>query len=61
MNIRKKKKFIKGDNMVKFNTKEILRYYYIYDKEGFNKLCKKAYDNVDITWDRGNWNAIFTK
>tara|TARA_Y100001970_G_C14249837_1_gene870992 strand:- start:950 stop:1552 length:603 start_codon:yes stop_codon:yes gene_type:complete len=57
----KKKNFIKGDNMVKFNTKEILRYYYIYDKEGFNKLCKKAHDNVDITWDRGNWNAIFTK
>lgn len=57
----KKKKFIKGDNMVKFNTKEILRYYYIYDKDGFNELCKKTHNNVNITWDRGNWNAIFTK
>ena len=57
----KKKKFTIGDNMVKFNTKEILRYYYIYDKVGFNELCKKAHNNVDITWDRGNWNAIFSK
>ena len=45
----------------KFNKEEILRYYYIYDKEGFKDLCKNAYDNVEITWDRGNWNAIFTK
>ena len=57
----KKKNFKKGDNFVKFNKEEILRYYYIYDKEGFKQLCEKAYNNVDITWDRGNWNAIFTK
>ena len=57
----KKKNFKIGDNFVKFNKEEILRYYYIYDKEGFKHLCESAYDNVEITWDRGNWNAIFTK
>jgi ubiquinone/menaquinone biosynthesis C-methylase UbiE len=57
----KKKKFTKGDNFVKFNKEEILRYYYIYDKESFKQLCENAYNNVEITWDRGNWNAIFTK
>lgn len=57
----KKKNFKKGDNFVKFNKEEILRYYYIYDKEGFKNLCENAHNNVEITWDRGNWNAIFTK
>lgn len=57
----KRKKFNIGDNYVKFNSDEILRYYYIYDKIGFENLCKNVSNNVEITWDRGNWNAIFTK
>ncbi len=57
----KRKGFNIGDNYVKFNSNEILRYYYIYDKIGFENLCKNVSNNVEITWDRGNWNAIFTK
>ena len=61
MNIQKKKNFNIGDNYVKFNNKDIVRYYYIYDKQSFRNFCLRAHNNVEITWDRGNWNAIFTK
>ena len=58
----KRKKFIKGNNFVKFNKEEILRYYYIYDREGFETLCNHVISQeLKITWDRGNWNAIFIK
>lgn len=58
----KRKNFVKGENLVKFNKEEILRYYYIYDREGFEKLCDNIItQELEITWDRGNWNAIFTK
>jgi ubiquinone/menaquinone biosynthesis C-methylase UbiE len=57
----KKKKFKIGDNYIKFNKENILRYYYIYDKTGFENFCKSVSENVEITWDRGNWNAIFIK
>ena len=56
-----KKKFSIGDNFIGFNQSQKSRYYYIYDKKGFAELCYKAYHNVDIFWERGNWNAIFTK
>ena len=56
----KKKNFELGDNIIKFKSSD--RYYYIYDKVSFIKFCNNI-DNVDveISWDRGNWNCILTK
>jgi len=58
----KRKKFVLGDNLVKFNNEETMRYYFVYDRIGFNDLCNNIIsEELEISWDRGNWNAVFTK
>jgi SAM-dependent methyltransferase len=58
----KRKKFVLGDNLVKFNEEDVLRYYFIYDRTGFINLCNNVItQELEISWDRGNWNAVFTK
>jgi len=56
----KKKKFKIGDNLLSFRNKQNVRFYHIYNKNGFESLCQKSHNNYLITWERGNWNAIFT-
>lgn len=48
------KKFIIGNNIVKFNNKE--RFYYIYDFLHFTNFLKDF--NSQIIWDKGNWYAL---
>ena len=48
------KKFIIGNNIVKFNNKE--RFYYIYDFTNFKNLLKNF--NSQIIWNKGNWYAL---
>ena len=55
----KKKKFKKGENIVKF--KDALRYYYIYDEIMLVDLLNKIDYKCEYYWERGNWNIIFTK
>jgi alkylated DNA repair protein alkB family protein 8 len=57
-----RKNFTIGDNIVKFNNDDCNRYYYIYDKDLFEKTCGSVLNvTYDLSWDRGNWNVIFTK
>ena len=58
-NYSRKRKFSQGNNVVLFNHKP--RYYYVYNKTSFQKLCDTVPCTKTIYWERGNWNAIFTK
>ena len=56
----KKKNFKVGHNIIKFNKSE--RYCYIYNRVNFEEFCSYIKGvNLEISWDRGNWNCIITK
>lgn len=66
-----KRRFTVGDNRVPFKKSINDRFYYIFNQEIFNKFCNDVvkfqesslenFISVDIFWEKGNWNAIFTK
>ena len=57
----KKKNFIRGHNLIPFNHKQNMRYYYIYDELMLQNLLKKVQYEWSYTWERGNWNIILKK